>query len=127
MGLIDAVVEELGVDEAKAKGGVGAILKLLREEVSTAEFSEVEAAVADAGKLADDAPEAEGLAGVLGGLGKALGGDAADVGTLARLAGIFKSLGLDADDVAKFVKAVIAFLQSENADKVVALIKRVFT
>jgi hypothetical protein len=122
--LIKSLIEKLGVSEGQARGGLAALMKLVRGQLDKGEFAKVEEELPGASGLADDAPEAGGLGGALGALGSALGGKAESLGGLASLAGVFEKLGLDADDIARFAKVVMSFLEKKGATDVKALIEK---
>ena len=117
MELIDQLTNNLGVSETQAKGGAGLLFKLAKDKLSGGDFSKVSAAVPGIDGLIGAAPS-DG--GVLGGLGKMVGG-----GGLAGLAGGFSKLGLDAGMIGKFVPIVLSFLQRKGGDQVKGLLEKV--
>ena len=112
------LTSQLGISEGQAQSGAGLLFKLAKEKLDTHEFSQVENAIPEIGDLISAAPEAGGVAGALGGILTSFGGNANQLGDLARLAGGFKDLGLNADLVGKFIPIILAFVQSRGGDTI---------
>ena len=117
MELISLLTSQLGVSEGQAKGGLGSILSFAKEQLSDGDFSSVSSLIDGAGDLMKDAPQAEGMGGMLGKVTSALGAGEG-MGGLAALASQFKSLDLDSDMITKFAPVVTGFLQSKGGDGV---------
>ncbi|MBT8366833.1 MAG: DUF2780 domain-containing protein [Deltaproteobacteria bacterium] len=122
MEILNMLTEQLGVTEAQAKGGAGAIFNLAKEKLGDADFGKVAEAVPGMEELIGAAPASGGLAGVVGGLASKLGGGAGNLGSLASLAGGFKNLGLDSGMVGKFIPIILSFVQSKGGDSIKSLL-----
>ncbi len=123
--LVQQLVSSIGVSQDQAEGGAGLLLNLLKDKLSSGDFSQLSALIPDMGGLLDAAPETTGgggLMGVLGGLAASFGAN--KLGDLAGLAGGFSKLGLDADMIAKFAPILLEFIQNKGGDGVAGLVKK---
>ncbi len=120
MDLVKTLVSQLGVTEEQAKGGTGLLLKAAKEKLDANDFQKVLGSIPGASGMLDAAPEDGG--GLMGMLGKAVGGQAGDV---ASLVGGFSKLGLNADMIQKFLPVIMGFLKEKGGADVVALLQKV--
>jgi len=125
-GLVSSLTSQLGVTEAQAIGGSGAILGLAKDRMSPGDFGQVSDAVPGMDSLLAAAPavggsSGGGLLGAAGALG-AVGG-MGSLGSLASLAGPFSDLGMSPDMVTKFVPVILDYVQSTGGDTVMGLLK----
>ncbi len=122
--LIQQLVSTTGVNQQQAKGGAGLIFGLVKEQLSSGDFSKVAEAVPGVEGLIDSAPSSGGgLGGLLGGVASAMG--AGDLGNLASLADGFSKLDLDAGMVGKFIPVVLSYLQNQGGDGLLSLVSGV--
>lgn len=105
MDLIAQLVQQLGVNNKQAEGGLGALLQLAQQHVSGGTFAEILKLLPQARQLMQGAPQAGGLGGMLGGL---MGGKMAD---FAKLSGQFQSLGMDTGTLSSFARLALGFLE----------------
>ncbi|MEM9420137.1 MAG: DUF2780 domain-containing protein [Planctomycetota bacterium] len=125
--LIAKLTAELGIDEKQAEGGLGLIMKLIKDQLGGEDFEKVKEAVPEAEALADAAAEgggeaAGGLMGVVGSIAGALGGEKFE--SVASLAGGFDKLGLDASMVTQFLPKVMEFLESKGGGDLASLVEK---
>lgn len=118
--LVQQLVAGAGVSEGQAEGGAGLIMRLLKDQLSSADFAQLGAAVPGAHDLVDKAPDAGGLGGMLGSVASALGGS--QLGNLATLAEGFSQLGLDSGMIGKFVPIVVQFIQQQGGERIASLV-----
>jgi hypothetical protein len=124
MELVQQLVAGAGVSESQAEGGAGLLFGLLKDKLSSGDFSRVADAVPGVEGLIDTAPDTGGgMGGLLGGVASALGGG--ELGNLATLAGGFGKLDLDAGMIGKFVPILLSYLQSKGGGDLSALVGRV--
>lgn len=124
MELVQQLVAGAGVSASQAEGGAGLLFGLVKDQLSSGEFSRVADAVPGVEGLIDEAPSSGGgLGGMLGGVASALGGK--DLGNMASLASGFGKLDLDPGMIGKFVPIVLGYLQSSGGSDVVSLVKGV--
>lgn len=126
MELIQQLVNQLGVQQDQAEGGVGLLLKLANEKLEDGDFSQIADTIPGASDLMHQAPQmGEGVMGAVGGLASAFGGKAEGLGDLANLASGFSQLGLDSNMIGKFVPIIMSFVQERGGDQVKDLLEKV--
>ena len=120
MGLVNLLVQQLGVTTPQAEGGAGAIFSAAKEKLSPSEFGQVSASVPNMNQLLEAAPQpaSGGLGGMLGGGASMFGGSTQDVGGMANLASSFSQLGMGPDMIGKFTQVLQTYLQSSGGDTV---------
>jgi hypothetical protein len=125
MELVQQLVSGAGVNQQQAEGGAGLLFGLVKEQLSSGDFSQVSNAIPGIESLIDAAPseDAGGLGGLLGGVASAIGGE--QLGNMASLASGFSKLDLDAGMIGKFVPIVLSFLQSQGGDGLSDLVAKV--
>lgn len=124
MELVQQLVAGAGVSQSQAEGGAGLLFGLVKDKLSSGDFSQVASAVPGVDNLIDSAPSSGGgLGGLLGGVASAMGAN--QLGNLASLAGGFSKLDLDTGMIGKFVPIVLSYLQSQGGDGVTSLVSRV--
>jgi hypothetical protein len=124
MELVQQLVQGAGVSSSQAEGGAGLLFGLVKDQLSSGDFSKVADAVPGIDGLIDAAPDSGGgLGGMLGGVASALGGN--ELGNLASLASGFSKLDLDAGMIGKFIPIVLNYLQSQGGDGLASLVKGV--
>jgi hypothetical protein len=127
-GLISLLTSRLGVTNAQAEGGSGALLGHAKQKLSADDFSKVTDAMPETESLIEAAPKAEkagGLAEKLGGASSLLGGGekTSSLAGMAGLANSFSSLGLSSDMVGKFVPIILEYAKSKGGDSVSSILK----
>lgn len=127
MELVQMLTSELGITEEQAQGGSGLLFKMVKDKLSSEEFSQVANAVPGVEKMMSSVPDMGGISGALGGLVSSLSGGAGQLGNLAALAGGFKALNLDSGMVGKFIPVVVSFVQSKGGDTVKSMLEKVLT
>ena len=122
--LVQQLVSSTGVSEQQAQGGAGLIMGLLKDQLSSGDFSALSGAVPGVENLIDSAPgSGGGMGGLLGSVAGALGGG--ELGNLAKLAGGFSDLGLDTGMVGKFVPVVLSFIQDKGGEGLAGIVANV--
>jgi Protein of unknown function VcgC/VcgE (DUF2780) len=121
-GLVGHLTKELGVNEAQATGGSGAIFGLAKSRLSPSDFSQVAGVVPEMDSLLGAAPQAESKGGVTGTASSMLGSGGGGLGGLASLAGPFAQLGLSPDMIGKFVPSILGFVGGKGGSGVQSLL-----
>jgi hypothetical protein len=122
--LVQQLMAGAGVSEDQAEGGAGIIMRLLKDQLSSADFAQLGAEVPGTHELIDKAPEpGSGLGGMLGSVASALGGS--QLGNLAAMADGFSQLGMDSGMIGKFVPIVVQFIQQQGGDRLAAMVAAV--
>lgn len=112
-GLVSLVGQQLGVTEAQATGGLGAIFSVAQQQLNGEQFSQIAGSVPGIDTLLSAAPKADsgsklnGLLSQAGQYGKTLQG-------ANYLNSAFKQLGLSPESIAPFVDIAVQYLQSSN-------------
>jgi hypothetical protein len=117
--LIGLLTSQLGVTGSQAKGGAGLLLGVARDRLSAGQFSELTRALPGLDSLLGAAPQGGG--GLMGMLGKAVGGQAGD---LATLAGGFSKLGMDTGMIQKFIPVIMSWVQQQGGAGAMALLQQ---
>ncbi len=117
--LISTLTSQLGITAPQASGGAGLLMKLARDRLSSGEFQQVASAIPGLDGLLQAAPSTEG-GGMMGMLGKAMGGQAGD---LAQLASGFSKLGLDPGMIQNFIPVIMGFVQQHGGASVAAILQ----
>ncbi len=118
--LIGSLVDLLGVNEAQAAGGAGAIFKEAKNNMGDSDYSQLLKAIPGIDSLIDSAPQASGLAGKASSL---LGGASGSVAGMSALTDSFAKLGLSPDMVNKYIGVILDYVQSEGGSQTMALLK----
>lgn len=118
--LIQMLVSQLGVNEQQAKGGAGLLFKIAQDKLSSQDFSKMSSTLPEVSECMRSAPAESG--GLMGMLGKAVGGKAGD---LASLAAGFSKLGLDPAMIQQFLPVVLSFVQQKGGAEIVGMLQKV--
>lgn len=146
-GLVDQLVQSLGVTHAQAAGGAGAIFSVAKQKLSASDYAKVAAAAPGSDKLLAQAPiaakgapanEAGGLGGAVGGMAGGVGatggtaalggklGAADQFGGVASLAAPFSQLGMSPEMAGKFLPVVLEYVQSNGSNEAMGLLADAF-
>lgn len=110
MELVQQLMSELKVNERQAKGGVGALLFIVHDQVGAQTFDEVRHLFPEADAWMELSPEGQsGVIGMLDGIFGSVAGNKLD--TFARLGGHFQSLGISPKMVKPFSLKVLTYLR----------------
>ena len=134
--LISQLTSNLNIGDDQAKGGLGAILNLAKDQLDGGDFSKITDVLGggtdDVMALASAKTEGGGgglmgaLGGLAGGLAGGLGGGLGDalggLGKLAQLAGTFKNFNMDSGLLQQFVPIVMGFLKDKGGDGVAGIL-----
>jgi Protein of unknown function VcgC/VcgE (DUF2780) len=126
--LITSLVSQLGVSQAQAQGGAGAIFKAAQDRLGTGQFEQLLGNVPGVKDLLAHAPSAGdgggGLGGMLGGLASLAGKmGRGDMAQAAQLLAAMNSLGINKDTLMKFVPVVMKFLESKGGPQLVEQVR----
>lgn len=109
--LISMLTSKLGITDNQAKGGMGSLLTLAKEELPAADFTKLANVVPGASKYME--------------LAKTLGAVVGPLKNVAGLNGSLGKLGMNSDTVAKFVPTVTGFLSKTGGSTVSNLLATV--
>jgi hypothetical protein len=114
-GLVSMVTSQLGVSEQQATAGIGALMGLVKQNLSATDYAALIGGAPDLGAAAQAAPAApatDSSGGWLGSIGSMLGYKS--VGQMAQLNQVFSQLGLSTDMVAKFIQVAMQYVQGSG-------------
>lgn len=121
--LIKRLTQELGINKKQAQGGLVALLRTGKQNMSAEDFDEFVADIPGADKLLKKAPPPSRLSSLAGGLGSLLGGRKSP-GRWAGLAASFAELGVDVKTAKKFGPIVIDYVKEHGGAKLVGKIRK---
>lgn len=126
-GLVNILVQQLGITPEQAAGGAGSIFSMVKQGMNSADFAKVSNAVPGMDQLLAAAPSqtapGSGMTGLIGLAASALGGSGGSLGNLASLAGSFQSLGLNSGMVSQFIPVILQFVQSQGGSTTMSLLQ----
>ncbi|MCY1288275.1 hypothetical protein D9M68_461790 [compost metagenome] len=119
-GLLDALTGQLGVTPQQAVGGTGALLGLAKNQLPSADYSQLLSAVPGLDKLSGSNALA-GLGGVGGMLGgsQGAGGAGALLGNVSSLGDVnqaFGALGMDSGMTGQFAQVLLDYFGKQGLD-----------
>jgi hypothetical protein len=117
--LLKQLVDQLGTHPGQTEVGAGALLNLIREHASQADFGQLLQAVPEASKwmgtaTAAQASAAPGDGGLLGELGGLIGGLTGSSGGVGGLLSALAHSGLSADKLMQLVPTLLNLLQQRG-------------
>ena len=120
--LVKELAGKLGVNRKQAQGGLVAILRAGKQNLSKKDFAEFMRDVPGADKLLQSAPPPSTLSSLAGGLGSLLGGRST-AGRWAGLAASFAELGVDVDTAKKFGPIVMEHVRKHGGKELLDKLK----
>lgn len=121
--LIRKITKDLGVSRDQARGGVVALLRAGKQNLSPQDYKAFVADVPGADKLLKNAPPPSALSSLAGGIGSLFGGRNSTAGRWAGLAASFTELGIDIDTAKKFGPIVIEHVRQHGGEDLVDKIR----
>jgi hypothetical protein len=119
--LLKRLTKELGVTKKQAEGGLVALLRAGKQNMTKRDFDQFVADVPGADKLLAKAPPPSTLSSLAGGLGGLFGTNSP--GRWAGLAASFTELGVDLDTAKKFGPIVIDYVAHHGGEDLVDKIR----
>ena len=119
-GLVDLLMQQLGVTKPQAQGGAGALFNSAKQTLSPQEFDQVAASVPEMDSLLEAAPNTSGSLNDMIGQGSSLFGGETNqqLSGVMDLASSFSELGLSPEMVNKFVPVVLDYVESQGGETV---------
>ena len=121
--LIRKITKDLGVTKDQARGGVVALLRAGKQNLSPQDYKAFVTDVPGADKLLKNAPPPSALSSLAGGIGSLFGGRNSTAGRWAGLAASFAELGVDIDTAKKFGPIVIEHVRQHGGEDLVDKIR----
>lgn len=124
-GLIDSLSKQLGITDAQAEGGMGSLLGLAKDNLSSEEFSTLGSGIPNLSALLAAAPALSSQSGTggLGGMLSSAGGLASSIGGISQLSSQFEALGLSPDMISKIASLAIEYFSGQGGDTAALLQK----
>ncbi len=117
-GLVNTLVQKLGITPEQAAGGAGSIFSMVKQSMNSTDFAKVSNAVPGMDQLLAAAPSqaapSSGMTGLMGLAANALGRSGGSLGNLASLTGSFQSLGLNSGMISQFIPVILQAVQSQG-------------
>lgn len=124
LGLVNVLVDQLGINSQQAMGGAGSIFSLVRQRMSPADFMQLSGSVPDMDQYLSAVPQSPDSSSTWLGTAAGLMGDQANgLGSLATLAGSFKTLGMDTNMISQFVPVVLEYVQGQSGPAAMSLLQ----
>ena len=123
-GLVSLLTSQLGVTDAQAEGGAGALFRAAKANMKSDDFSELAAKVPEASSLIDKAPVVEDKKkGMLAGAASLMGDTGEKINAATEIVESFKQLGLDGDMVEKFTPVVLDYVKEKAGEASMKLLQ----
>ena len=128
MGLVNMLVNKLGVTEKQAEGGAGAIFKTAEKRMPESDYKQLSDSVPEADGLQVAAPKVSADKGMLSGAASMLGGKAgSSLGGAADLLSSFKELGMDKEMIGKFTPVIYDYVKEKGGAVVMEMLQKALT
>jgi hypothetical protein len=124
-GLVDILIQQLGISSTQATGGAGAIFSMAQSVMSPDNFSLVSQAVPGMNQLLAAAPSLTGSSassGLLGSAASALG-QGSSLGKVAGLASSFQNLGMNSGMINQFIPVILQYVQNQGGSATMTLLQ----
>jgi hypothetical protein len=121
-GLIDILVQQLGVSSQQASGGAGSIFSVAQQVMSPTNFGLVSKAVPDMSQILASAPASGATPNLMGSAANALG-SGSRLGQMAALASSFQSLGMSSGMMGKFIPVILDYVQNQGGSTTMSLLQ----
>lgn len=119
-GLVDILVQQLGVTPQQATGGAGSIFSMAQQSMTPSNFGLVSKAVPGMDQLLTAAP-ASGTTSLMGSAASALGGSS--LGNMAGLASSFQGLGMNSGMMSQFIPVIMQYVQTQGGSSTMNLLQ----
>jgi len=122
-GLTNVLMQQLGVTQAQAQGGAGALFQVAKQRMAADAFSQLSQAVPGMdGMLAAVPKQSSTVQNLAGGLSTMMGGNET-VNTAASLISAFKQLDLSQGMVSQFTPIVINYVKQQGGAQLANLLQ----
>ena len=122
-GLVNTLVNQLGVNQQQAMGGVGSIFSLAQQRMNPTDFMQLRGNVPGIDQYLSAVPEPSSSSLLIGSAASMLGGQAGGLGNLAALAGSFQTLGMSSNMITQFVPLVLQYVQGQSGAGAMSLLQ----
>lgn len=125
LGLVNVLVDKLGINPQQAMGGAGSIFSLAQQRMNPVDFMQLSSSVPDMDQYLSAVPQSSGSTSGswLGNAADLMGGQANGLGSLAALAGSFQTLGMDTNMISQFLPVVLQYVQGQGGPSAMSLLQ----
>ncbi|AEG02060.1 DUF2780 domain-containing protein [Methylomonas methanica] len=124
-GLVNLLVNQLGVNSQQAMGGVGSIFSLAQQRMNPGDFMQLSGSVPGMNQYLSAVPQPSSSSVLLGSAASLMGDQVGGLGSLAALAGSFQSLGMSTNMIGQFVPMVLQYVQGQSGPAAMSLLQSV--
>jgi hypothetical protein len=122
-GLVNTLVNQLGVNQQQAMGGVGSIFSLAQQRMNPTDFMQLRGNVPGIDQYLSAVPQPSSSSLLIGSAASMLGGQVGGLGDLAALAGSFQTLGMNTNMITQFVPLVLQYVQGQSGAGAMSLLQ----
>lgn len=122
-GLVNTLVNQLGVNQQQAMGGVGSIFSLAQQRMNPTDFMQLRGNVPGIDQYMSAVPEPSSSSLLIGSAADMLGGQASGLGNLASLVSSFQTLGMNSNMITQFVPVVLQYVQGQSGAGMMSLLQ----
>lgn len=115
--LTDLLIKRVGVTQAQAEGGAGALFQAAKVKMQASSFSQLEQSVPGIQSILEAAPTASqtsALGGLAGELSSLTGSSGGTTGNLLAVASAFQQQGMSPAMIQQFVPVIIEYVKSNS-------------
>lgn len=117
--LTDVLVQQLGVTQAQAQSGAGALFQLAKERMQAEAFAKVEQSVPGMQQMlgaARQVQQSSTLGGAMGGVSSVPGLSGSTAGNLVSLASLFQQQGMSPGMVQQFIPVMVNYVRTSGGN-----------
>ncbi|MCK9608942.1 MAG: DUF2780 domain-containing protein [Methylomonas sp.] len=122
-GLVNMLVNQLGVNSQQAMGGAGSIFSLAQQRMNPGDFMQLSGSVPGMNQYLSAVPQPSSSSLLFGSAANLMGDQAGGLGNLAALAGSFQSLGMNTNLIGRFVPVVLQYVQGQSGPAAMSLLQ----
>ena len=122
-GLIDALMQKLGVTQEQAQGGSGAIFQAAKQHMGADDFSQLSQSVPEMDKMLEAVPEQSTAEKSVTGALSSIMGDDETVNTATSLISAFQKLDLSQDMIPQFTPIVVDYVKQTGGEHLANLLQ----
>jgi len=118
-GLIDSLVQQLGVSPTQASGGAGALLQVAQAKMPGNDFQQLTNSVPELGGLLNAVqPKPSGLSQLAAGTSTLIGDESNSLGAAVNLAETYQKLGLSSDMASQFIPIITDYVSKSATPQI---------
>lgn len=123
LGLVNILVDQLGINSQQALGGAGSIFALAQQRMKPADFMQLSSSVPGMDRYLSSVPASTSSISWLSSEAELMGEQTSRRSNLGALTGSFQTLGMDANMINQFVPVVLQYVQTESGPAAMNLLQ----